>query len=75
MSELYAVERSYPVSLERLWSAWTEAVELEKWYSPTDLSVVPGTVVSECHEGGGGQWLSMLLSLVSSLTSMAITHL
>ncbi len=52
MSELYAVERSYPVSLERLWSAWTEAVELEKWYSPTDLSVVPGTAVSECHEGG-----------------------
>ena len=52
MSELYAVERSYPVSLEQLWSAWTEAVELEKWYSPTDLSVVPGTVVSECHEGG-----------------------
>lgn len=52
MSELYAVERSYPVSVERLWSAWTQAAELEKWYSPTDLSVVPGTVVSECHEGG-----------------------
>lgn len=52
MSELYAVERSYPVSVDRLWSAWTQAAELEEWYSPTDLSVVPGTVVSECHEGG-----------------------
>lgn len=52
MSELYAVERTYPVSLDRLWSAWTEAAELENWYSPTDLRVVPGTVVSQCHEGG-----------------------
>lgn len=52
MSELYSVERTYPVSLEKLWSAWTEAAELEKWYSPTDLKVVPGTVVSDCREGG-----------------------
>jgi uncharacterized protein YndB with AHSA1/START domain len=52
MSELYAVERAYPVSIERLWSAWTDAAELAQWYCPTNLKVVPGTVVSDSHEGG-----------------------
>ena len=44
---LYAVEREYPVSVDTMWLAWTDAVALESWYSPTTLSVVPGTVVSE----------------------------
>lgn len=52
MSELYAVERSYQVDVERLWSAWTDAAQLEKWYSPTNLKVVPGSVISDCREGG-----------------------
>ena len=53
MSEpLYFVEREYPVSLDRLWSAWVNASELEQWYSPTDLSVVPGSVVSQPEVGG-----------------------
>lgn len=54
MSELYSVERSYPVQLEKLWSAWTNAAELELWYCPTNLKVVPGSVVSDCQ--GGGWW-------------------
>lgn len=52
MSELYAVERIYPVNVERLWTAWTEPSQLEKWYCPTNLKVVPGSVVSECRQGG-----------------------
>lgn len=52
MSELYAVERSYPVPLERLWFAWAEASELQQWYSPTNLKVVPGSVISDCRVGG-----------------------
>lgn len=48
----YSVERTYPVDADRMWSAWTEASELEQWYSPTDLSVVPGSVVSDAVEGG-----------------------
>lgn len=50
--ELYFVEREYPVSIDRLWSAWTSPTELQDWYSPTDLSVVPGSVVSENFIGG-----------------------
>jgi len=52
MSELYSVERTYPVSIERLWQAWTDPVDLENWYCPTNLKVVSGSVVSECREGG-----------------------
>ncbi len=51
-SELYFVEREYAVSIDVLWSAWTNAAELEQWYSPTDLSVVPGSVVTENKVGG-----------------------
>lgn len=44
---LYSVEREYPVSIDRLWSAWTDAAELESWYFPTDLSSTKGATVSE----------------------------
>jgi uncharacterized protein YndB with AHSA1/START domain len=49
---LYSVEREYPYPIEKLWAAWTHAAELEQWYSPTDLSVVPGSVVSDAVVGG-----------------------
>ena len=49
---LYSVEREYPVSLERMWRAWTDAVELEQWYFPTDLASVPGVTVSDAVVGG-----------------------
>ena len=48
----YSVERVYPVDAERMWHAWTEAAALESWYAPTDLSVVPGSVVSDPVIGG-----------------------
>lgn len=51
-SELYFVEREYAVSIDQLWSAWTSPEKLEQWYSPTDLSVVPGSAVSENVVGG-----------------------
>ncbi len=35
-----------------MWHAWTDAEALEQWYSPTVLSVLPGTVVSEPVVGG-----------------------
>lgn len=44
---LYSVEREYPVSIDRLWSAWTDSAELESWYFPTDLSSTKGATVSE----------------------------
>jgi uncharacterized protein YndB with AHSA1/START domain len=50
--ELYFVEREYAVAIEKLWSAWTLPEALEQWYSPTDLSVVPGSVVTENNVGG-----------------------
>ena len=49
---LYSVEREYPVSLERLWKAWTDATELESWYSPTDLDSTKGATISELKIGG-----------------------
>ena len=49
---LYSVEREYPVSLERLWKAWTDATELESWYFPTDLGSTKGATVSELIIGG-----------------------
>jgi len=50
--ELYSVDRDFRVSVERLWRAWTSADELEQWYCPTALSVVPGSVISEPQNGG-----------------------
>lgn len=54
MSErfLYSVEREYAHPVSRMWSAWTNAAELEHWYSPTALSVVPGSATSETQVGG-----------------------
>ncbi len=48
----YSVERAFPVDVDRMWRAWTDADALEQWYAPTDLHVVPGSVVSEAVEGG-----------------------
>lgn len=50
--ELYFVEREFNCNIETLWNAWTDASELEAWYSPTMLSVVPGSVTSEVFIGG-----------------------
>ncbi len=49
---LYSVEREYPVSVDRLWRAWTVAAELEDWYHPTDLRAVKGATASELIVGG-----------------------
>lgn len=49
---LYFVERDFHQPVERLWSAWTSASELEKWYSPVFLSVIPGSATSELEVGG-----------------------
>jgi uncharacterized protein YndB with AHSA1/START domain len=49
---LYAVEREFDLPVDILWAAWTDPVALEVWYHPTDLSVVPGSVVSDPVEGG-----------------------
>lgn len=48
----YSVERTYSVDTDTMWRAWTDAAALEQWYAPTDLHVVPGSVVSEAVEGG-----------------------
>ena len=48
----YSVERTYPVDVDHMWRAWTDARALEQWYAPTDLHVVPGSVVSDAVEGG-----------------------
>ena len=48
----YSVERGYPVDVKRLWQAWTQSDALQAWYAPTDLAVVPGSVVSEAVDGG-----------------------
>lgn len=50
---LYFVEREYDVPVSRLWRAWVNPAELESWYSPTFLSVIPGSVTSESVVGGG----------------------
>lgn len=51
-SLLYSVEREFPVSIDRLWKAWTEASELESWYFPTDLDSTKGATVSDLVFGG-----------------------
>ncbi len=43
----YFVEREFNVPIEAMWQAWTDADALESWYHPTDLAVVPGSVVSD----------------------------
>lgn len=50
--ELYFVEREFAAPVERMWRAWTTASELEEWYRPTVLTVLPGSVVSEAEAGG-----------------------
>jgi len=52
MQPLYFVERTFPFPAERLWRAWADASELEKWYSPVFLKVIPGSATSEAVVGG-----------------------
>jgi uncharacterized protein YndB with AHSA1/START domain len=52
MKPLYVVERKFPFPVERLWQAWTRPSELEKWYSPVFLSVIPGSATSDLEVGG-----------------------
>jgi uncharacterized protein YndB with AHSA1/START domain len=52
MKLLYFVERKFQFPVERLWQAWTRSAELEKWYSPVFLSVIPGSATSELEVGG-----------------------
>lgn len=49
---LYAITREFDCTPDRMWLAWTTASELEQWYHPTVLSVVPGSVTSEPVVGG-----------------------
>jgi uncharacterized protein YndB with AHSA1/START domain len=49
---LYFVERQFPFSVERLWRAWTSSQELESWYCPIYLNVIPGSVTSDAQVGG-----------------------
>jgi uncharacterized protein YndB with AHSA1/START domain len=52
MQPLYFVERTFKYPVERLWSAWTQSHELEKWYSPVFLKAIPGSATSEAEVGG-----------------------
>lgn len=49
---LYSVEREYPVTLSRLWSAWTEANQLQQWYSGYGFDIVPNSATSQSVVGG-----------------------
>jgi uncharacterized protein YndB with AHSA1/START domain len=49
---LYFVEREYPVSLATLWQAWVQADQLQQWYSPQVLEIVPDSATSEAVVGG-----------------------
>ena len=49
---LYSVEREFGAPIDTVWNAWTDSAALEQWYSPTVLSVLPGSVVSEPTVGG-----------------------
>lgn len=49
---LYFVERDFDFPVERIWRAFTVASELENWYCPIFLSVVPGSATSEPVVGG-----------------------
>ena len=52
MQPLYFVERSFSYPIERIWKAWTDASELEKWYCPVFLEVIPGSATSDLKVGG-----------------------
>lgn len=52
MQPLYFVERKFNFPVERLWRAWTDAEQLQKWYCPVFLSVIPGSITSELFVGG-----------------------
>jgi uncharacterized protein YndB with AHSA1/START domain len=52
MQPLYFVERTFKFPVERLWTAWTQSAELEKWYCPVFLKVIPGSSTSEAVVGG-----------------------
>ena len=52
MKPLYFVERNFQFPVEKLWQAWTDSAELEKWYCPVFLNVVPGSATSEAVVGG-----------------------
>jgi uncharacterized protein YndB with AHSA1/START domain len=54
MQPLYFVERKFSFPVERLWQAWTNPKELEAWYCPTFLTVIPGSVTSDPVVDG--QW-------------------
>lgn len=49
---LYSVEREFPVTIETLWSAWTDAQKLEDWYHGTLHRAAKGATRSELHIGG-----------------------
>lgn len=49
---LYAVEREYDTTIQQLWDAWADPAALSVWYSPTDLSVLPGSVQNVAEVGG-----------------------
>jgi uncharacterized protein YndB with AHSA1/START domain len=49
---LYFVEREYSVPLSTLWDAWVQADQLQKWYSPQVLEIVPDSATSEAVVGG-----------------------
>jgi uncharacterized protein YndB with AHSA1/START domain len=49
---LYFVEREYHVSLATLWQAWVQADQLQQWYSPQVLEIVPDSATSEAVVGG-----------------------
>jgi uncharacterized protein YndB with AHSA1/START domain len=49
---LYFVEREYPVDLAKLWSAWVEADQLQQWYSPQVLEIIPDSATSNPVVGG-----------------------
>jgi len=52
MKPLYFVERTLKHPVERVWRAWTDAAELEQWYCPIFLSVVPNSATSDAEVGG-----------------------
>lgn len=52
MEPLYYVERSLSYPIDRVWRAWTQAEELEKWYCPVFLEVLPGSATSDLRVGG-----------------------
>jgi uncharacterized protein YndB with AHSA1/START domain len=49
---LYSVEQEFPASIDAMWIAWTDSAAVEQWYSPSALSVLPGSAVSEPRVGG-----------------------